>query len=37
MPLEIAATVGASLSIPDKADISRPRKIETNPAGVKEQ
>ena len=34
MPLEVAASAGARLSITDKADISRPTKIETNHAGV---
>ena len=34
-PLEIAATAGARLSTPDKANISRQRKVQTNPAGMK--
>jgi hypothetical protein len=32
-PLEIAATAGAILSTPDKANISHQRKVQTPPAG----
>ena len=34
-PLEIAASAGASLSTPEKAGISRQRKVQTNPAEKK--
>ena len=32
-PTEEAQKLGANLSVPDKAVISRKRKIQTNPAG----
>ena len=32
-PLEIAAPAGTRLRTPDKANISRQRKVQTNPAG----
>ena len=34
-PLEIAASAGARLSTPEKAGISRQRKVQTNPAEKK--
>ena len=30
-PLQIAASAGARLSTPEKADISRKKKVQTNP------
>ena len=34
-PLEVAASAGARLSTPEKASISRKRKVQTNPAEKK--
>ena len=34
-PLEEAASAGARLSVPEKASISRKRKVPTNPAKKK--
>ena len=34
-PLEVAASAGARLSTPEKASISRKRKVPTNPAEKK--
>ena len=34
-PLEAAASVGARLSTPEKASISRKRKVQSNPAEKK--
>ena len=34
-PLEVAASAGARLSVPEKASISRKRKVPTNPAEKK--